>query len=187
MGLALFLMTGSQNIVQYWFAPYMQHNLGFTAELSGSILSAYGITQAVARLVLGRFLVPKVSARFFLIVGAGLFALCFVLFTVSNQPTWLFAIAILIALVSACMLPVMISYTLSFSSVLSTYVLAYIMVMDSVGPPFATFSLSILSHHLGIESAILAGVGFMAVIAVIVFVCRRRYRPVTKDGFANAS
>ena len=164
-------------IVNYWWSPYLQLDLGYSVQTVGFIMSTWAGALSVGRLFFGAVVLPRVKSHVF-IIGAALFTILgfsfFILF--HSSLTLIFIWTAVIGLGCSSLSPTLFAFGLKNTKVLSRITTAFLATSGTFGgilSMITSASISAQSHSR--LSAIYLGPVFCCFVIFFV-VLAERYR-----------
>ncbi len=154
--------------------PRMQQDLGFNIKVVGAMVTTYALSQMFGRLVLGKFLLPRVETHKYIIISSLLFAIFMIMFiNVSSLPTVVFFM-VLLGLADSCIYPSILGYGLDQMGHASPQATAFIITCGSIGIPVGTGMSGLLGVHFGRANAMMVGPLLLVVVMLLIYVVHRR-------------
>ncbi len=171
--IAFFLFVYVEQIMNNLNQPRMQQDLGFNIKVVGAMVTTYALSQMFGRLVLGKFLLPRVKTHKYIIISSLLFAVVMILFiNVSSLPTVVFFM-VLLGLADSCIYPSILGYGLDQMGHASPQATAFIITCGSIGIPVGTGMSGLLGVHFGRANAMMVGPLLLVVVMLLIYVVHR--------------
>ncbi|MCF7791297.1 MAG: MFS transporter [Victivallales bacterium] len=133
IGIAMIAYVYTEYVISYWFSPYLQQERGFCIEKVGYAISVFWITLAFGRLFLGKFVIPKVSDFYFIILLAFITVLGFVIFINSYSLLMIFVSIIILGIGCSAIFPTLLAYGMKLSDGISAYILSFLVMCGFLG------------------------------------------------------
>jgi len=171
--IAFFLFVYVEQIMNNLNQPRMQQDLGFNIRIVGAMVTVYALSQMLGRLVLGKFLLPRVKTHKYIIISSSLFAVFMIVFLNISS---LYAVVVFMAflgLADSCIYPSILGYGLDQMGHASPQATAFIITCGSIGIPVGTGMSGLLGVHFGRANAMMAGPLLLVVVALLIYVVRR--------------
>lgn len=97
--ISLFCIVYVEQIMNYFNQPHLHFDLGFNMQSVGTLVGVYTFSQLIGRLILGKFLLPKVKIHRYLISASFLFALSLIFYLFMHS---FLAVAIIMGILGLC-------------------------------------------------------------------------------------
>jgi fucose permease len=171
--IAFFLFVYVEQIMNNLNQPRMQQDLGFSIKLVGAIVTTYALSQMFGRLVLGKFLLPRVKTHKYIIISSLLFAGFMLLFINATGVPTVVIFMVFLGLADSCIYPSILGYGLDQMGHASPQATAFIITCGSIGIPIGTGMSGLLGLHFGRANAMMAGPLLLVVVVLLIYVVHR--------------
>ncbi|WP_108651527.1 MFS transporter [Dongshaea marina] len=168
-GLALFLMMYVEQIINYFFQPYLHSNMQISIESVGAIMMMYAIGQAGGRLLFGKFLLPKIKIYKYIMTATILFMLLLVVFLQLKTYLAFMVIGIVLGLADSCLYPSIYGYGIDQLDGTNSKAISILGCSGVLGIPFGTGISGLIGEHFDKTTAIAIAPVLLLVICILIF------------------
>ena len=173
IGLALISYVYVEYIISYWFSPYLQEVKSYNIKSVGGIISIFWLTLAFGRLVLGKYILTKISDYLLIIILSLITVVGFLCFLYSHSIAMIYLSIILLGIGCSAIFPTLLAYGMKLSDHLSTYTLSFLVTCGFFGGMLSLMCSSILGAHLPKLVPILTGPLWCILIVVFLVLAKK--------------
>jgi fucose permease len=170
--LAFFLFVYVEQIMNNLNQPRLAEDLGYQLSLVGWIIGTYTAGQLLGRLVIGKFILPKIKVHKYIIVSALCFGIFMLIYITLKDTRAIFIIMGFLGIADSCIYPSILGYGLDQMKSANPRATSFMVTCGSIGIPVGTGLSGIVAEHTTRTSAFLAGPILLAVVIVLICTVR---------------
>ena len=173
IAISFFFFVYAQQILYYFYTPYIILDLKLGVEFAGTALSVFGFAQMAGRFFFGKWLLPNVKIHLYIIISSIIYAICMVIFLQMSTMVAVLVIIAISGLANSCVYPSILGHGLDQIGQVTPEATSFMLTIGSLGIPIGTMMCGIVGETLGRYQAIMVGPFILLVVAIIIFVVQR--------------
>jgi MFS transporter, TsgA protein len=173
VGFALISYVYAEYIVSYWFSPYLQEVKLYNVKSVGKLISVFWLTLAFGRLLLGKYILAKVSDYAFVIALSIITLFGFFCFVFSQSMVTIYLSIFLLGFGCSAIFPTLLAYGMKLSERLSAYNLSFLVTCGFFGGILSLICSSVIGAKLPKIVPILTGPVWCMLIVVFLFLAKK--------------